>query len=123
MPNAEAIKRPANTRPAVAPIVIISASSGDGPEAGLTPIDQRVAVLKNFTWSAKLPTKMWGGGNSFGSAIPKNHSTSQIPVKRPIEAMAQPARAAQGGTRSRAGPGCTWITGAPDRTVAPPSRL
>src|SRR6516164_5934049 len=103
IPSADAISRPANTRPAVAPIVIIRASIGVGPDAGLTPIDQRVAVLKNFTWSAKFPTNMCGGGNSFGSEMPNNHRVSQIPENMPMETRVQPTRDSHAGKRSLGG--------------------
>src|SRR4051812_47787852 len=106
--STEAINNPIRTRAADANTVISNAISGDGPVLSPTPICQRCAVLKNLACSGKLPRKMCGGGNSLASATPQNHSTSQITANSPIDASAQPARAAacamfSGGAKRRGG--------------------
>src|SRR5258707_12048103 len=93
----EAISKPTSTRAADANTVISSAISAEGPVLSPTPICQRCAVLKNLACSGKLPRKTCGGGSSFGSAKPQNHRISQMPANRPIDAGAQPARAAARG--------------------------
>src|SRR5262245_19005046 len=62
---------------------------------------------------------MWGGGNSFGSAIPRSQSASQVPENIPIETMVQPTRESHEGTRS---PWCVGIAGASLRILLPSLR-
>ena len=83
--STEAITRPANTRAVVAPMVIITDSSGVGPSFIAVPIVQRVAVLKNLACSAMLPRKMCGGGSSLGSAQPSAQQSSQMPANSAMD--------------------------------------
>ena len=84
---------PTKTRMAVAPMVMNTASYGEGPLFGSTPICQRVAVLKKRAWSGMLPRKICGGGSSFSSATPTAQRNSQSPANMPTDSTAQPNRA------------------------------
>ena len=87
--STDAIIRPENTRPVVAPRVISTASNGDGPLFIAVPMLQRVAVLKNFAWSAIDPINTCGGGSSFASAQPNHQNSSQIPANNPTDRQVQ----------------------------------